>query len=83
MSNGASATPARYDDALVEARKALRMQPGAPVASAVLLMASRMKGAPQETFAAAKAFYAIYQDPDVNQAFDRGYAEGGYPGGRR
>jgi len=74
---------ARYDDAAVEARKALRMQPGAPVASAMLAIASRMKGTPQETLAATKAYYAIYEDPDVNRAFDRGYAEGGYPGAAR
>jgi hypothetical protein len=42
-----------------------------------------MNGTPQEMLATAKAYYALYQDPDVDQAFDRGYAEDGYPGAAR
>jgi serine/threonine-protein kinase len=70
----------RYDDAIVAARNALRMQPGAPVAASILLNAYRWKGMHKETLAAARAYYAFYSAPGVDEALNRAGSEADYTG---
>ena len=69
----------RYDDAIAQARQAVQTQPNLPNAYIALWAAYRAKGMNKEAVAAAKARLAPYGDPGVAGAFDRGYAQGGYP----
>jgi len=69
----------RYDDAIAQARQAVQTQPNLPNAYYALWGGYRAKGMNKEAVAAAKASLASYGDPGVAEAFDRGYAQGGYP----
>jgi tetratricopeptide (TPR) repeat protein len=69
----------RYDDAIAQARQTVQTQPNLPNAYYALWGGYRAKGMNKEAVAAAKASLASYGDPGVAEAFDRGYAQGGYP----
>jgi serine/threonine-protein kinase len=69
----------RYDDAIAQARQAVQTQPNLPNAYYALWGGYRAKGMNKEAVAAAKASLAPYGDPGVAGAFDRGYAQAGYP----
>ena len=73
----------RYDEAIVQARKALGMQPGAPVAASALLEACRGKGMRRSIIDAAKAYYAAYGVPGVDEALDRASRGSDYAGAMR
>jgi TolB-like protein len=74
----------RYDDAIAQARSALRTNPDDPVARNILWFAFSLKGMYQEALLESKAYLnSQYGDREVQEALDRGYAEGGYPGGMR
>jgi eukaryotic-like serine/threonine-protein kinase len=71
----------RYDDAIAQARKALRSAPDAPVAHSALWTGLFLKGMYKDAFVEAKANFP--GDHETEEAFERGYAEGGYPGAMR
>ena len=65
----------RYDDALAAARKA----PDNPVGVNAAWHAYSLKKMPNETYDTVKAYLQMgYSDKTVEDALDRGYAEGGY-----
>jgi serine/threonine protein kinase/tetratricopeptide (TPR) repeat protein len=70
----------RYDEAIAEAREALRYQPDFPVATNALWFAlHEKKGMEKEALEAARAFARItYDDPRIDAALSEGYAQGGY-----
>jgi serine/threonine protein kinase/Tfp pilus assembly protein PilF len=68
----------RYDDAIIQGRKALTTSPGLPVAHGVLVNAFYQKGMHRESIAQMKAGALAAGDRDLEQALDRGWAEGGY-----
>jgi len=70
----------RFDEAIVEARKTLQMQPDNGVALSGQLYAYATKGMGKEAFAALKDGYRSYQLPGLESAFDRGFAEAGLAG---
>jgi len=71
----------RYDDAIAHARTALRTAPDAPVAHNVLWIALFLKGMYKDSLEEAKANFP--GDHEIAEAFDRGYAEGGYASAMR
>jgi TolB-like protein len=71
----------RYDDAIAHARTALRTAPDSPVAHNALWIGLFHKGMYKDAFLEAKANFP--GDHETEEAFDRGYAEGGYPGAMR
>jgi len=69
----------RYDDALAAARFALAMQPDNPAALYLRWFAASASGRHAEAVEAAKAYYnVLYGDPAVEEAFEQGWAQGGY-----
>jgi tetratricopeptide (TPR) repeat protein len=70
----------RYDEAIAEAREALRYQPDFPIATSVLWwVLHEKKGMEKEALEAAQAFARItYDDPRIDAALSEGYAQGGY-----
>ena len=71
----------RNEEALAAAREALRLQPDNPAAMSCLAFAFDKKGMPKEAFEATKAYAkVVYNDPKVDIALDKGYAQGGYAG---
>jgi len=70
----------RYDEAVAVAQEALRIQPDFPIATNTLwLILHEKKGMERESFEAAKDFARVtYNDPRIETAFDKGYAQGGY-----
>jgi tetratricopeptide (TPR) repeat protein len=71
----------RNEEALDAAREALRLQPDNPVAMSCLAFVFDKKGMPKEAFEATKAYAKVgYNDPKVDIALDKGYAQGGYAG---
>ena len=70
----------RYDEAIAQAQKTLRTAPNHHVAMTALFVAYHHKGMYEEALAAIKAFYAVLGLKEVEDALDRGYAEGGYQG---
>jgi serine/threonine protein kinase/tetratricopeptide (TPR) repeat protein len=70
----------RYDEAIAEAREALRYQPDFPVATNMLWWAlHEKKGMEKEALEAARVFARItYDDPRIDAALSEGYAQGGY-----
>jgi serine/threonine protein kinase/Tfp pilus assembly protein PilF len=68
----------RYDEAIAEAREALRIQPDFPVAMNILWSFYEKKGMEREAFEAAKVSARDYNDPRIEAALDEGYAQGGY-----
>jgi serine/threonine protein kinase/tetratricopeptide (TPR) repeat protein len=70
----------RYDEAIAAAREALRFQPDFPVATnALWWIMHEKKEMEREALEAAKAFARVtYNDPRIEAALDKGYAQGGY-----
>jgi tetratricopeptide (TPR) repeat protein len=68
----------RNDDAIAQARSAVQTVPDHPVANSALWTLYSRKGMSKEALASAKACMRLYGEPGVDQAFDRGYAQGGY-----
>jgi TolB-like protein/Tfp pilus assembly protein PilF len=70
----------RYDQAIVAAREALRIQPDYPIATNTLwFILHEKKGMKREAFQAAKDYARVtYNDPRIEAALDEGYAGGGY-----
>jgi serine/threonine-protein kinase len=71
----------RFDEALAEAERALRLQPDAPVARSAQNYAWLAKGMYTELLAYDRA--RIAGDPELSEAFERGYSEAGYEGAER
>jgi eukaryotic-like serine/threonine-protein kinase len=71
----------RYDEAIAQARKALAMQPGYTPAQTALYQALFMLGRYEEALALDKADFA--SDRESLNAFERGFAEAGYPGSQK
>ena len=70
----------RYDDAIAQAREVLRTSPDHPAAQYALWYAYSNKGMYKEALSSARAFWInSYPDASLADAFDRGYAEAGYP----
>jgi serine/threonine protein kinase/tetratricopeptide (TPR) repeat protein len=70
----------RYDEAIAAAQEALRIQPDYPFATNTLwYILHEKKGMERESFEAAKDFARVtYNDPRIETALDKGYAQGGY-----
>jgi len=68
----------RYDEAIVELRKALRTEPHLPAAHLRLWGAYCGKGMHEEAVAAAQTFFEALGDKEVGHALQRGYADAGY-----
>jgi serine/threonine protein kinase/Tfp pilus assembly protein PilF len=66
----------RYDEAIAVARKILQMQPNTPLAKTTLMTAFFAKGMYDEMLALEKE--RCSGDPELLQALDQGYAEGGF-----
>ncbi|HEU5249533.1 MAG TPA: hypothetical protein VFW15_06050, partial [Thermoanaerobaculia bacterium] len=62
-------------------RKALRAEPGSPVANSALWSAYYNRRMYKEALAQDRAFYA--DDREMKEALERGYAEHGYEGAMR
>ena len=73
----------RYDEAITEARKALAMQPGHPLALCGLFNAQVGKGMDQEAMSTIKEYLKVYGIADADALMDEGFAEGGYRGAMR
>jgi len=70
-----------YDDAITHARTALRIAPDSPDAHSTLWVALFLKEMYKDAFVEAKANFP--GDYEMEEALERGYAEGGYPGAMR
>lgn len=68
----------RYDDAIVQLRRSLRMAPNFPLALEHLWDVFHEMGMYEEALAEAKKLFA--DDPEAADALARGYAQAGYPG---
>jgi Flp pilus assembly protein TadD len=69
----------RFDEAATEARKALAMEPGNPVALPALYMASAAKGMDKEALFAIRDYLTVtYGVPDPGPRLDRAFVEGGF-----
>jgi Tfp pilus assembly protein PilF len=68
----------QYDEAISQARKVLSMQPGSPDAHGDLAKALYKKGMHEEELAERRESLVLAGYPEVVEALDRGYAEGGY-----
>jgi len=74
----------RYDEAIVQGRKTLAMQPDNPIALFGLYHANAAKGMSKETLAILKDYLkASYQVPDIGAVMDRGLVEAGFQGAMR
>jgi TolB-like protein/Tfp pilus assembly protein PilF len=75
----------RYDDSIVQARRALQRDPSNPVALGALFLALHESGQHDEAIKAATRSYADGRpdEPDIREALERGYAEDGYAGAFR
>jgi eukaryotic-like serine/threonine-protein kinase len=74
----------RYDDAIEQCRVVLRVEPQNGGGLSSLWSALALKGMDKEAFAAAKNYIkSVYGNPKVEEAFDRGLAQGGYKGGMK
>jgi hypothetical protein len=73
----------RYDDALAQARVAVRAQPGNLPALGVLVVAAHMKREYADAIAANAACYEGMGRQDVAEVLKKGYAESGYAGALR
>jgi TolB-like protein/Tfp pilus assembly protein PilF/predicted Ser/Thr protein kinase len=71
----------RYDDAIAAARKAMSIQPDAPVAKTALIGSLFMKGRYDELMPLERERWA--KDPELMEALEKGYAQGGYPGAKK
>jgi tetratricopeptide (TPR) repeat protein len=75
----------RYDDSIVQARRALRLDPHDNVALNVLFLALHESGQHDEAIKTAIRYYASWLPDalDIREALERGYAEEGYAGAWR
>ena len=73
----------QYDDAIAQWRKTLAIQPDSPDAHSFLSRAYHRKGMYEEALAETKKTYVVLGRPEVVEALDRGYAQGGYPAAMR
>ena len=70
----------RYDEAIAEARKALAMQAGHPLALCGLFNAQVAKGMHPEALATMKEYLNVYGIPNPGALLDAGFSEGGFEG---
>jgi hypothetical protein len=68
----------RYDDAIAQARLALRTTPANPVPYCVLWRAYSFKAMHKEALSAAEGCNRSYANTEINRALEQGFAEGGY-----
>jgi eukaryotic-like serine/threonine-protein kinase len=68
----------RWDDAIAQARTALRTSPDHPVALNALWLASEQRRSYAEAAGAAARYLASTAQPEAASAVTRGYADGGY-----
>ncbi len=68
----------RYDEALANANEVLRMQPGHPIAWAMVFWSQHLKQRYAEAAVAAAAYYEGVGFKDVAEALKQRYAESGY-----
>jgi tetratricopeptide (TPR) repeat protein len=70
----------RYDEAIVVAQEALRIQPDFPIAANLLWwIMNQKKNMDREALEAAKVYARVtYNDPRIEAALDEGYIQGGY-----
>ncbi|MBZ5545416.1 MAG: hypothetical protein LAO07_17340, partial [Acidobacteriia bacterium] len=73
----------QYDEAIAQFRKTLALQPDAVGALDWLSCAYHRKGMYREALAATKKLYAVYGHPEVVEALDRGYTQGGHSAAMR
>lgn len=75
----------RYDEAIGQIRKSLRMEPAFLAAHWALWIAFHAKQMYQQAMPEAKITLSVFAPhvPEAAEAFERGYAEGGYPGALR
>ena len=73
----------RYDDAIVQFRKVLRMAPDLPFAHFVLSVIFFHKAMYEESLAEMKGAYNSTGDREVEEALTQGYAQSGYRGAMR
>ena len=74
----------RYDEAIVQARKTLAMQPDNPIALFGLYHATAAKGMSKETLGVLKDYLIKgYQIPNIAAVIDRGLVEAGFQGAMR
>jgi eukaryotic-like serine/threonine-protein kinase len=74
----------KWDDAIGQARTALSAAPDDAMANAVLWYAYGAKGMHREALAVARVYMKlVYDDRDVDEALERGFAEAGYEGAMR
>jgi len=70
----------RYDEAIVEGRKVLAMQPDNPVGLSFLYFIYAAKGMDKEAMAELKDYLKLYEVPDIERVIDRGFAAAGLHG---
>jgi len=68
----------RYDEAILELRKALKTEPNLPAAHLRLWGAFCKKGMYEEAVAEAKTFFEVSGDQEIGQVLQCGYTRGGY-----
>jgi len=73
----------RYDDAMVQIQRLLRMSPNNALALYGLHCVYHAKGMDDESLAAAQSFFAALEFTQAEEALASGYAEGGYRGAMR
>jgi serine/threonine protein kinase/Tfp pilus assembly protein PilF len=70
----------RYDDAIVQARKTLAMQPDNLPTLGFLYPTYAAKGMEKEALEEYKKYLRIFEVPDIDTIIDRGFAERGFHG---
>jgi len=73
----------RYDEAIVQAREALRTSPQDPAAHWALAVSLFRKARHEESLAEMKAYYYYTGIPEVGEPLTQGYAQSGYSGALR
>jgi predicted Zn-dependent protease len=73
----------RYDDAIAQFQRLLRMSPNNALALYGLHCVYHAKGMDDESLAAAQSYFAALEFTQAEEALASGYAEGGYRGAMR
>jgi len=73
----------RYDDAIAQCQRLLRMSPNNGLALSGLWLVYEAKGMYDESLAAAQSFFSVLGYTQAEEALASGYAEGGYRGAMR
>ncbi len=68
----------RSDDAIVQLRNVVRTEPNMVLAHGLLWFAFHQKGMYEEALAEAKEHFSLQGFGELEEALDRGYAQGGY-----